>query len=221
LLARTERSKLDARILSDVVTAASAAFRMHGHESRDIPWLSLGVLCDVDEARDSSFLVELDTECFFQSLRQVIAEVADLAAARASISATAGADHIPPSAETPGRPPGVSKRRDVTRNRQKLGPDTSDYDSSIESGAKLVARALHVAARVGWRSQETRLSVLQAGAVDACLESLRVFCGRRDVLEPTCGLARGLLDWSEARADLAEKDFTVGVLSAIMEVTRA
>lgn len=73
LLAKMEPSKLDHAQLVDVIRAAKEAYVLHGDASMDICWQCLGLMCDVDDARDGQFRVELDVQSFFGCLLQVIA----------------------------------------------------------------------------------------------------------------------------------------------------
>lgn len=92
-----------------------------------------------------------------------------------------------------------------------------------EAGARLVTRALQVTTHIGWRSKETQQDIVNAGAVDACLDVLRVFRSRADVLEAVCGLAHGLLDSPEARVliEVKSQAFLLGILTAISDMTQS
>jgi hypothetical protein len=70
---------IEASVLNSIVECAATAFQLHGSDVVDadentVPWDALGLLCDVDDARDSASSVRLDLETFFGSLRRIIAD---------------------------------------------------------------------------------------------------------------------------------------------------
>lgn len=175
LLAQPDRRELPAVVLLEMVGTVGTAFRLHAANVSEIGWLTLGLHCDVDIARESHLRVQLDLECFFASLRHVVAAT---------------------EVET---------------------------GALEEAGAKLVSRALHMTSHIGWRNKETQQNAVDAGAVDACLDVLRVFQGQPEVLEAVCGLIHGLLDSAEASTLVEAKSqaFVDGILCAICEMTRS
>jgi hypothetical protein len=90
-----------------------------------------------------------------------------------------------------------------------------------EAGAKLVTRALQVTSHIGWRNKEPKQDAVNTGAVDACLEVLRVFQSQPEVLESVCGLVHELLDSPETNSLVQGKSqsFVEGILRAIGEMT--
>lgn len=99
--------------------------------------------------------------------------------------------------------------------RVAAATETETRFSVEEAGANLVARAVLVANHI-------RGDVVEAGAIEASLEILRVFRHQPEVLEHVCGLVLGLLDATASRklVEVKTEDFSNAVLSSILAVSK-
>ncbi|KAI0562479.1 Armadillo-like helical domain containing protein [Gracilaria domingensis] len=73
LLARAGRHNIRMDVLHLCAQATSTAFKMH-HESKEVQWQCLTLLCDLDDMKDDLFSLELEVDCFFGSLHLIINE---------------------------------------------------------------------------------------------------------------------------------------------------
>ncbi|CAN8067096.1 unnamed protein product [Agarophyton chilense] len=73
LLSRAGRHNMRMDLLHLCAQTISTAFKMH-HESKEIQWQCLTLLCDLDDMKDDLFSLELEVDCFFGSLHLIVNE---------------------------------------------------------------------------------------------------------------------------------------------------
>lgn len=74
LLCHSGRGFMDLRLLEQCAGAVTTAFKLH-KDSAEVNWQCLTILCDLSGFQNESSTIELDVECLFGSLGQLMKEV--------------------------------------------------------------------------------------------------------------------------------------------------
>lgn len=84
--------------------------------------------------------------------------------------------------------------------------------------ADLVQRAVDVAVRNGWRSQEFKDSAVEAGAVETVLDALDMYDGETKIVDKICTILRVLLQSEEGRYRMNSVSSACAILAGIETV---
>lgn len=197
VLAQPGRGDIPTLARMDMLESVGGAFRAHAGAEPAVGWLALALYCDAELVGDAHACAQLDLGCFFASLRRALTEVEAAGAAADAADATDVTDAADAAADA--------------------------ADEAADARAALVARALTMAAHVGWRVAVPQQTAVYSGAVQTCLDALRVFRAQPEVLEAVCGLVHGLFDSPDACAliEASSNEFADEILGAVCELTAA